>query len=126
MLTISGFAAGEGEDALSAAADHDRWVRPLHRPWPSRVSVHLNEVARVVQFFTLPMGLDERDDLGQLGDPLAGTVEVEPHRGVLDFAPAGADSHFQTTVGEQIEGRRFLGQYRRHVIVDAEHSAPDA
>src|ERR1700757_3702991 len=62
-----GFAAGEGEDALSAAADHDRRVRPLHRPWPSRVSAHLNEVARVVQFFTLPMGLEERDALGQLG-----------------------------------------------------------
>jgi len=28
-----GFAAGEGEDALSAAADHDRWVRPLLWAW---------------------------------------------------------------------------------------------
>src|SRR5262249_53219417 len=120
-----GFAAGEREDTLSAAADHDRWVWPLHRPWPTRVPAHLNEVARIVQFFALPVRLDEGDDLGQLGDSPTRTVEVESHRGVLDFAPAGADPHFQTTIGEQIECRRFLGQYRRHVIIDAEHSAPD-
>src|SRR5262249_43514455 len=90
-----GFAAGERQDALSTAADHDRWVWPLHWPWPPRVPAHLNEVARIVQLFALPVRLDEGDDLGQLGDSPTRTVEVQAHRGVLDFAPTGADPHFQ-------------------------------
>ena len=72
------------------------------------------------------MGFDQGDDLGQLGDSLTRTIELESHRGVFDFAPAGSDAHFQAAVGEQIERRRFLGQHRRHVIVDAEHPAADA
>src|SRR5271163_2807909 len=53
-------------------------------------------------------------------------LEVESHCGVLDFAPPGSDAHLQPTVGEQIKSRRFLGQDRRRVIVDAEHPATDA
>src|ERR1700679_2975238 len=90
-----GLAAGEREHALAAAADHYRWMRPLHRPRPSRVPAHANELARVIQFVALPMGLDKRDHLGQLGNAAPRTVEFESHRGVFDFAPAGTDTQFQ-------------------------------
>ena len=98
----------------------------LHRPPASRVAAHLDEVARVVQFVALPVGLDQGNDFGQLGDSPARTVEVESHRVVFDSAPAGTDTHFQTAVGQQIERGGFLGQHGRHVIVDAEHPAADA
>ena len=54
-----GFAAGQRQDALSAPADHDRGVWALHRAGPSGVTVHLNELARPVQLFALPVRFDE-------------------------------------------------------------------
>ena len=55
-----GLAAGQREHALPAPADHDRWMRPLHRPRPSRVPVYLDELTRAVELFALPVRLDQR------------------------------------------------------------------
>ena len=121
-----GFAAGQGQHPRSAPADHDRRMRALNGAGPTRIALHVNEVAGAVQFLACPVRLDERDDFGEFGDSPARPVEGQSHCGVLGLAPAGPDAHFQPTIGQQIQGRCLLGQDGRHVIVDAEHPAPDA
>ena len=54
-----------------------------------------------------------------------GVSNVEPHRLVLDAAPARPDADLEPAVGQQVEGRDLLRQHGGDVVVDAEDAAAE-
>lgn len=69
----------------------------MHRAGLPGIPVDLNEVAGEAQLVALPVRLDERNDLGELGGSSARRLDVNGHRGVFGFASSGPDTHLQPT-----------------------------
>ncbi len=70
--TMSASRAGQRQDALRAAADHDRRMRALHRGRLADVAADVDELALAVELLTRPVRLDERDHFLELRDPRSG------------------------------------------------------
>ena len=112
---------GEGQDALAAAADDERWARALHGAGREGVTQHLVVLAVEVE---RPVGAQEAlDDLDRFLEArhAHGRVVVgQPGLVVVGAHPAGAEAHFEAAVAQHVERGRLLGQHEGVAVVVAE------
>jgi len=70
--------------------------------------------------------LDDVQCLGHSLDARSARIEGKSGRVVLALQPTSAQAELESTVGEQVDGRDFLGEHCGMSEVVVVHEAPDA
>src|SRR3989442_9799840 len=116
---------GDAEHPRTAAADHDRRMRPLHRPRQDGRAAHAVVRAVMVDRSLGPETLRERERLREPVDARLRWVVRDPELRVIARVPPRAEPELEPAIREEIDRRGLLREHHGVAVVVVEDEAAD-